>query len=136
MKAHFEKVAGHIIKPADQQTAEWIEGLNPGQGIYCELKKERDIGFHRKFFKMLNIAYENSDTDMSFESFRKSLIISAGYFEPEILFIEGEQVMIKKPKSISFANMDQSEFEEVYNACLDALIKWFGVDLISIEKFI
>lgn len=136
MKATFEKVAGHVIRPADQQTAEWVESLKHGEGLSVVVKKERNLQFHKKFFAMLNMAHDNLDMDMSFESFRKSLIISAGYFEPEQLIIEGELMEFRKPKSMSFAKMDDLEFQELYDRCVDALAKYFNVELDKLNDFL
>ncbi len=116
--------------PADQATAEYHAKLKPYAVIHGDFKQMRNSGFHRKFFALLNIAFENwnpesIDTkwgtpEKNFETFRKNVIILAGFGYP-VFNINGTFKM--EAKSISFGNMGQDEFEEVYNRVLDVLLK-------------
>lgn len=48
-----------------------------------------------------------------------SVLIAAGFYE-QTFGLDGRLRL--EPKSISFARMEQPEFEEVYNRCLDVLL--------------
>lgn len=54
------------------------------------------------------------------ERFRKDLIILAGFYEPTVN-IRSEVRL--EAKSISFAVMDEIEFERLYNATVDVILR-------------
>ena len=87
-----------------------------------EIKHPRNIGHHRKFFALLNLAHSNTSLEMPFETYRKYVIMKAGYFKvyhtPKGEFYDAE--------SISFANMPQDVFEELYSRVLDVVINDLG----------
>lgn len=103
--------------------------LKLGQDYECEIANPRNIGFHRKFFALLNIGHENTSLDMPFETYRKYMTVKAGFFKayqtPKGLFYD--------PESISFANMDQEQFEDVYSRVLDKIIEDIGATKEEIE---
>lgn len=88
-------------------------------------KEIRSLEFHRKFFKMLNHVYDNIEYPGSFEAFRKSVIIIAGFYEPSIIFIDDERLEVRQAKSIAFEKMDDYEFSKLYEASLLAIYKYF-----------
>ena len=99
--------------------------LKVGNEYQVEVKKIRNPKFHRKYFALLNMAYDNLNEKLSatypnIDIFRKSVQVMAGYCEIAYT-LDGEQIIT--PKSISFAGMDETEFESLYNDVLDVLIK-------------
>lgn len=104
--------------------------LKLGEDYECEIKNPRNYMFLKKFFAMINIGHVNTSLDMPFEAYRKYMIMKAGYFKayqtPKGVFYE--------PESISFANMSQDEFEEVYSRVLDKVIEDIGSDRDTIER--
>lgn len=106
--------------------------LKLGQEYEIEIKQPRNIKFHKKFFALLNIAFENLPESMvneypTIDILRQALIIEAGYCDT-IITLSGE--VTKKAKSISFANMDNVEFEQLYNSIVNIVLKYIlvGVD--------
>ncbi|MBL5928544.1 DUF1367 family protein [Lelliottia amnigena] len=57
----------------------------------------------------------------SFDAYRSWVIVEAGHFEA-IQLPDG--TLRKHPRSISFANMDEVEFQQLYKAALDVLWRW------------
>lgn len=123
------KGVGGALLPADEQAKAVIEGWKLGQGVRAEVKRARNIDFHRKFFAMLNVAFEAWEPAVewkgeivakNFERFRKDLLILAGYADP-VVNIRGEVRM--EARSISFASMDEDEFERVYSAVADVILQ-------------
>jgi len=96
--------------------------LRLGQDYEVEVKNPRNVGFHRKFFALLNIGHENTQLDMPMDAYRRYITIKAGYYNayqtPKGLFYDA--------KSISFASMSQDEFEEVFSRVLDKIIEDIG----------
>lgn len=108
-----------------------VKRLEAGELVKVSFKIERNGKFHRKFFAMLNVGYEAWDpgrthkthkgmpVQKNFEQFREDVTILAGFYE-QTFDLQGRLVL--KAKSISFANMEQAEFERVYSAVADVLL--------------
>lgn len=87
--------------------------------------KKRNIKFHRKFFALINMLYDNQEQYNNVEYLRKDLIVESGFYDLRY-GIHGEE--IKEAKSISFANMDETEFSELYNRVIDTIVRCFNFD--------
>lgn len=57
----------------------------------------------------------------SFDAYRSWVIVESGHFDA-IQLPDG--TLRKHPRSISFANMDEFEFQQLYKAALDVLWRW------------
>lgn len=88
--------------------------LKLGQMYQVEITKPRNLEFHKKFFALINICYGNQECFGNSESLRKYLIMKAGYYN----HIETPQGAFYEPQSISFASMDELEFNKLYDAVL------------------
>lgn len=104
--------------------------LKLGYDYQCEITNPRNIGFHKKFFAMLNVGYENTSLDMPFETYRRYMIVKAGYFTA----YQTPKGIYYDPDSISFANKSQDQMEEIYSRVLDKVIEDVGLDKESVEK--
>lgn len=104
--------------------------LKLGQDYICEVLNPRNVGFHKKFFAMLNIGHENTKLDMPFETYRKYMTVKAGFFTA----YQTPKGVYYDPDSISFASMSQDEFEDVYSRVLDKIIEDIGGTAEEIEK--
>ena len=109
------------LRPADEQSEEWLRKIANGECIMVEARKPRNIGHHRKMFALLNLICQNT------EHFKDPLMllkyiqqITGLHCEIYHSSIHGTQ---KIPKSIAFYNMDQIEFEPFYNAVVDFIIQ-------------
>ncbi|HEY0842451.1 DUF1367 family protein [Methylotenera sp.] len=108
-----------------------LSRLEEGELCSIEAKLPRNSRHHRKFFAMLNLgfdawepqrkhkSYKGREVQKNFEIFRADVLIAAGFYE-QTFGLDGRLRL--EPKSISFARMEQPEFEEVYNRCLDVLL--------------
>lgn len=114
--------------PADDLSADAIVELESNGPYRAKLSRPRNIGHHRKFFALLSVAFDawqpnlthkGQEVQASRERFRKDLLILAGYYE-SFFGIDGSVHL--EPKSISFAAMDQPEFERLYNACIQVIL--------------
>lgn len=85
--------------------------------------KKRNAKFHRKFFALINLCYQNQSHYNNFEHLRKELIICAGHYELVFNLETGEQK--KEALSISFANMDENGFNKLYSDVLTVICDKF-----------
>jgi len=104
--------------------------LKLGEDYQVDITNPRNVGFHRKFFAMLNVGHENTKLDMPFDTYRKYMTVKAGFFTA----YQTPKGVYYDPDSISFASMSQDEFEEVYSRVLDKIIEDIGSDKETIEK--
>ena len=118
------------LAPYDPDSESWYNKLKIGNVVHSDFRKYRHPIFHRKYFALLNIGFENWEPgeinskygvpEKNFERFRKDIAILAGYFD---LVIRLDGTSRPEAQSISFAKMDESEFQDLYSKTIDILIK-------------
>lgn len=129
MKCIFAKGQGNVLIPADPAAEQFIASLKLGNGASVEAKKARNVKFHRKFFALLQLAFDIWEPPgekvwkgvpirKDFERFREDITILSGHYDASY-GLDGEVKLTAK--SISFANCDEHEFESVYQAVLDVV---------------
>jgi hypothetical protein len=125
------KTINGLLKPAFDEDKENFNKL-PKDG-YFEIKytKKRNVRFHRKFFALLKIAYENQSDYRLMEDLRRDLIITSGHYEEVVNVITGE--VYKIAKSISFSNMEETEFSLIYEDVKNVITQWLGVSNEDLE---
>lgn len=124
------KAPGGVLIPVDPQAAEYIAKLKLGQGVTATVKLHRNPRFHRKYFALLNLAfdawepveatYKGQVVGKNFDQFRNDIVCLAGFGEVAIN-LRGETRVTAK--SISFASMSQDEFDDLYSATVNVLLK-------------
>ena len=113
--------------PAHNSDYEIAKKVVPGDSITAKLSFPRNLKHHKKFFALIRYAYHHMSEEMqgkfpSEDALRLELTLQAGYWDKHYT-IGGKEIVY--PKSISFEKMDQVEFEKLYSAVLDVVIKWF-----------
>jgi hypothetical protein len=108
-----------------------INRLEVGEICNIEFVFPRNPKFHKKFFALLNFAFDAWEPDRirkqykghpvrkNFERFRSDVIIQAGYYE-QTFDLDGNMKL--EAQSISFGSMDDIEFERVYSAVADVIL--------------
>lgn len=124
------KAAGGVLVPIDPQAAEYIAKLKMGAAVRATVKLQRNPRFHRKFMALLNLAFDHWEpaeatykgqvVGKNFDQFRRDITILSGYYEMAVN-LKGETRLTAK--SISFASMDQAEFDDLYNAVVNVILK-------------
>lgn len=99
--------------------------LKLGEYYEVEIKKKRNYEFHKKFFALISIAFENQESFEFIDDLREYLTIKSGYYRKVIMPNGYEQI---KPKSISFAQMDQLEFNDLYDKFVAQVLIFLGCD--------
>lgn len=126
MKVTMIKHNGGLFAYTDEDY-EKLRRFKEGEAYEVSVKLKRNIAFHRKYFALINTAWEYlTETQERMygnkENFRKTLQMTAGYFEP--VFDIMEKRFLKSPSSISFDKMSQEEFEDLYERVKDVLMKY------------
>lgn len=120
---------GYMI-PLSEIEADKCKRFKVGATVRAEVSAMRNHKFHRKFFAMLDVGFDAFDPPESEhrglpvqknrERFRKDCIIAAGFYDA-VANLNGE--VRAEAHSISFASMDDAEFERVYSAVADVLLQ-------------
>lgn len=116
--------------PADCEARERHAKHNVGSLVTGEMRQSRNLQFHRKLMALMQLAFEQWEpptnetykgepVGKSFDRFRKDVTILAGY-HTATFNIRGELRL--EAQSISFANMDEGTFAQLYDKVLDVLM--------------
>ena len=127
------------LKPMYDEDYDNKRKLKLGKVYQADIKGYRNYEFHKKYFKLISVAWEllGEKAHKFFrtkESFRKTMEISAGWFDRVYSIKRNE--WIEDSKSIAFDKMNQDEFEELYERVKDVI--WELLDernLITIDNF-
>ncbi len=121
MKHYFIKTLGGLRPTGDCKP---YNKLEVGEQTEIDIKTPRNILFHRKFFALIKLAFENQDKYVNQGHLREDLIIAAGFYTERTNHML--EVVRLVADSISFASMDDEEFSEVYDRVLDVVWKMLG----------
>ena len=106
--------------------------LKIGETYQVEVKRPRNYQFHKKFFALLNIGWENTDVEMPFDTYRRWVTMRAGFYK----VYHTPKGELYEPESISFSNMDEDTFSEVYDRVLSIILKDTGADKPDVEMML
>ena len=129
MKLYLRNTLAGLIPLYDSDFTEKRK-LKLNTDYLADIVNPRNIGFHKKFFALINLGHKNTKLELPFESYRAYVLMKAGYVKT---FTTPNGLMFL-PDSISFANKTQDQFEEVYSRVIDVIIKDIGVTSEEIEK--
>lgn len=126
---NFYKHPGGSMSPAFTSDAESMERVKNGL-VKVKVVRPRNPDFHARFFAMLNFGFDYWNPmsvmvdgvaitpEKSFDRYRKDLLIIAG-FRKVVVNLKNE--VRYEAESISFANMDEDRFREVYRLVFGVL---------------
>lgn len=142
MRLYLVKAPGGYFIPASDVDRDEAEKLKNGVVYTFDAKKERNSLFHRKVLALIRLGFdawdpvnifatqytENDRPDIpseivpekDFERFREDLTIAAGHYYAVYKFDGSIEL---KAKSISFASIDEIEFEDLFSRYVDVLLK-------------
>lgn len=141
----FCKVTPCGLVPLHDSDLDLKKRLRVGSVVRCKVSNPRNYEHHKKFFALVRLTFDNlplplvekwnirNEYDM-LRRFKRDL----GYFNNTINEYGEHEI---EYLSISFAAMEQHEFEQFYNQCIDlVLFKYIkGIDkqdlITEIENF-
>ena len=133
-KLLFECIKG-TTEREDKAWRRWwkrVINFDAGEISFLKFIIPRNGKFHRKFMALLNVgfdmwepkrkrkSYKGMAIEKNFDQFREDITILAGFYE-QTFNIKGEMKL--RAKSISFANMEDDEFEELYQSVVTVLLR-------------
>lgn len=126
MKFFVKKTLSGLIPSSRSEFDKMQEcKLKLGEYYEVEIKKKRNYQFHKKLFALIAITFENQEQFQLQDDLREYLTIKAGFYRKVLMPNGYEQI---KPKSISFSNMDEVEFNELYDRFVSQVLLFLGCD--------
>ena len=127
MKFNMQKMQGAKLVAFDDLDVEKLNKFKTGEVYEVEIKLSRNPNFHRKVFSFLTFCFEHwkGDNDFQdevkqFDVFRANLTVLAGFYDS---FYKIDGSVRIEAKSLSYGSMKQEEFEQFYNAAINAALK-------------
>jgi len=131
MDIQMQKAANGILVPSDEEAQQELSKLKLGQPVRVTIVRQRNYHFLQKWFALINFAFDYWEPpeidgkhkvtpEKSLDRFRKDVTILAGYYDATYR-LNGE-VRIEA-KSISFASMNEEDFEKMYSKTIDVVIR-------------
>ncbi len=124
------------FKPAHDSDYEKIKKLKSSEEYKCTVSVPRNLKFHKKYFALINLFFNNQNIYRDIDDLRHDLTILSGNC---IEYVDFNGELRKRPKSISFSSMSQEDFEILYNKTLTIVSDLLKVDqgdiLNEIENF-
>ena len=124
---------GAGLIPVDSLQLESLSDLRHGVVYKATCTAPRDSRKHRRAMALFRVCYglwqpptvEHLGVPVAkdFESFREHLTIAAGYYKATYLVKGGVRL---RAKSISYASMDQVDFDRFYSAVINAALEHVG----------
>lgn len=121
------------FKPATDDDYEIKKSLKRGTVYECTIKEYRNYRFHKKYFSLINCAWEYlSEGQRTFfkedsNIFRKTAEVASGFYEPCYSLSRNE--WLEMPKSIAFDKMSEADFERLYERIKDVIYNTFIPDI-------
>lgn len=100
----------------------FLHRLGAGECIECDTRKARNPQHHRKFMALMQRAVQGQNKYASLKPLLIELKLRCDWYDEHIT---REGVMVYVPRSISFANMDQAEFDKFYRRAVVELSQMF-----------
>lgn len=108
--------------PVNDSDLENLKRVKNGEMVKVEIKKPRNIKFHRKFFALLQIVVDNDERYANTNVVLHIMKLKLGHYE-SIVNTNGKMIYI--PKSISFTKMDDTSFGEFYQQAVNKVLSDF-----------
>jgi len=118
-----------ILMPSSESDSEKLATLTEGETIRADIKRPRNVAFHRKYFALLDVLFNIFEPVVSGEKwyggvqpiknrerFRKDIAIATGHYT---LVVNIKNEVRAEADSISFASMDETQFSELYSRTID-----------------
>lgn len=128
----LKKTPQGALIPAMEDEAEKLRRFKIGETVRCQVAQIRNYEYHKKWFSLIKFAfdtwtetapereYHGQQVQPNFDRFRRDITILAGFFTP-VFAVNGEVRL--EAHSISFANMDQETFENLFSKTIDVILQ-------------
>lgn len=107
--AFFKKEIGGL-RPVGEIAKEVMRKLKLGATVQVEVRRPRNLMHHKKFWALMQLVSDNLD-NVPADTLCQVVKLRTGYVD----VVRTKRGEVQIPRSISFASMDQAEFEAFYD---------------------
>lgn len=107
------------LRPIDEEGVAVLSKLKADETVVIEIKRARSPQQHRLFWALVDLIYRNQERYATREQLASVLKCAVGWCD-EVTLKDGRVMAI--PKSIAFANMAQTEFNEFFNKVVELTV--------------
>ena len=132
MKEIYLAKKGNYLIPAMDSDKEIFNKLKNFETYRFKFSRPRNYKFLQKFFVLLKIVFENQSQYNNFDHFRHDLTVECGFYDIRNNKFTGEQILVAK--SISFASMNEFEFEQLFNVFIDKVVQIYEFDEVGFKE--
>lgn len=135
---------GGVLMPATDEDRDAMRAIPAGVEHAFDFRPHRNHRLFRKWWALAKWAFDHWREDVaavttyrgqsvtrSFDSFRRDLIILAGFYNP-VFGLDGSIRL--EPRSISWARMDEEEFTTLYEATVDVVLRHLASSNLSRDE--
>lgn len=130
MAVIFVKRVGSALLPDGDESIATLDKLPFDRLLKAEVTEPRNIRFHNLFFKLCSRIGSGIGRDAAWVA--NALKIETGWTD---VFEYGGKVHIV-PRSIAFHKMDNLQFKEWFEQCVDVIYRVWGVDPASVADLL
>ena len=117
MKINLVKL-GDVLAPMTPEDEYKYSLLKQHNVVVGEVLEERNSLFHKKFFVMMHYVFENQEKYKTMREFLNVIKVKVGWCD--CYYVDDKHIVI--PRRITFAKMDQHQFEVFYSMAIDAVL--------------
>lgn len=130
-------VTAQALVPVDDADREAFKKIGSGEIVTADVKHTRNIKRLRFYWALCTLVWNNIPNELhpTAEDFSDSLKIMVGHrvrvwIPPGVQLEDGSVtgpagIMGYRPKSINFATIDEIEFAQFVDRCVELIVKWF-----------
>jgi hypothetical protein len=123
MKIYLKR-NGMTFIPLSENDADSLKRIKDGQIIYVDYKKPRNPQFHNKFMSLVRVVFENQEKYKTIEGVLNIIKVETGHFT-QMFYGRNNDIEIRIPTSIAFANMDEIKFDNFYHRAVAVCLTHF-----------
>jgi hypothetical protein len=122
-----------VFFPAYDSDYEQAQKIKDGECTKFSTKRVRNPQHHKKFFALLKLIVENHDRINTVDQALIEMKLRCGWYDLHVT-LKGASLYV--PRSISFDNMGQDKFNELYNQAVTETCNYFlqGVTSEQVER--
>jgi len=110
------------FEPDAEHDAVIVQKIPFGHVVKAVITRPRNLQFHRKWWALVNVTFNNQDKYDTIEDYYLELKLKTGHYREHIT-TKGKIIYV--PKSMSFASCDELEFSERYSRAIDVILRDF-----------
>lgn len=110
---------GNKLAAVEPTSLELIEAMGRDEVVTATIRRTRNPGHHRKFFALMKVVFDAQSRYATSTQLLNVLKMAVGHGE-FMEVVKGKPIFI--PASISFAKLDQGNFEDFYKKVVDVVV--------------